>query len=62
MQDKTQVIVYENGDIIRVSVVQKLLLDYWKLSTAERKAFERLFKKPGLESESKKFYENLKHK
>lgn len=40
--DKSQTIVYPNGDILDTIKVRSLLIEYYQLSKAEKRAFDRL--------------------
>lgn len=48
--DLSEIIAYENGDILDVDKCKKALMAYWELNKAETRAFDRLFQRADLKA------------
>lgn len=57
-QEISKTVVFPNGDVLSVVTVRKLLFQYWQLSEAEKRAFDRLCNRPDLKE---KFDNTYKH-
>lgn len=47
-ENKSKIVVYENGDLLNTDKCREVLMAYWTLNEAETRAFDRLQKRTDL--------------
>jgi hypothetical protein len=56
MENNSKTIVYPNGDILNLTTVKKMICKYWRMTAAEKRAFDRVKNNAELEKRFKELY------